>query len=72
MSGTKKFSMKQVRHILNDKARDVWSLPPDATVYEAIEQMAQKGIVARASKKRYAEGVDPKPNQLQQRPWRVR
>ena len=35
--------MKQVSHLLNDKGRDVWSLPPDASVYEAIEQMAERG-----------------------------
>ena len=38
--------MKQVSHLLNDKGRDVWSLPPDASVYEAIEQMAEKGVGA--------------------------
>ena len=38
--------MKKVSHILNDKGGDVWSLTPDATVYEAIEQMAQKGVGA--------------------------
>ena len=38
--------MKRVSDLLNDKGRNVWSLTPDATVYEAIEQMAQKGIGA--------------------------
>ena len=38
--------MKQVSHLLNDKGRDVWSLPPNASVYEAIEQMAEKGVGA--------------------------
>jgi CBS domain-containing protein len=38
--------MKQVCDLLNDKGRDVWSLAPDATVYEAIDQMAQKGVGA--------------------------
>jgi CBS domain-containing protein len=38
--------MKQLSHILNDKGRDVWSVTPDATVYEAIDQMAQKRIGA--------------------------
>ncbi len=38
--------MKHVSHLLNAKGRDVWSLPPDATVYEAIDQMAQKGVGA--------------------------
>ena len=38
--------MKRVSDLLNDKGRDVWFLSPDATVYEAIEQMAQKGVGA--------------------------
>jgi CBS domain-containing protein len=38
--------MKRVCDLLNDKGRDVWSLAPDATVYEAIDQMAQKGVGA--------------------------
>ncbi len=38
--------MKNVSHLLNAKGRDVWSLTPDATVYEAIDQMAQKGVGA--------------------------
>ncbi len=38
--------MKQVSHLLNVKGWDVWSLPPDATVYEAIDQMAQKEVGA--------------------------
>ncbi len=38
--------MKYLFHLLNEKGKDVWSLTPDATVYEAIDQMAQKGIGA--------------------------
>jgi CBS domain-containing protein len=38
--------MKRVCDLLHDKGREVWSLTPDATVYEAIEQMAQKGVGA--------------------------
>ena len=38
--------MKRVCDLLHDKGRDVWSLTPDATVYEAIDQMAQKGVGA--------------------------
>ena len=38
--------MKQVSDLLNSKGRVVWSLAPDATVYEAIDQMAQKVIGA--------------------------
>ena len=38
--------MKTVFYLLNDKGRDVWSLAPDATVYEAIELISQKGVGA--------------------------
>jgi CBS domain-containing protein len=38
--------MKQISDLLRHKGRDVWSLSPDATVYEAIDQMAQKGVGA--------------------------
>ncbi len=38
--------MKQVSDLLKHKGRDIWSLLPDATVYEAIDQMAQKGVGA--------------------------
>ena len=38
--------MKLVSQILKGKGGDVWSLGPDATVYEAIEKMAEKGIGA--------------------------
>jgi CBS domain-containing protein len=34
--------MKRVCDLLNHKGQDIWSLAPDATVYEAIDQMAQK------------------------------
>lgn len=34
--------MKQIVDLLKTKGRDVWSLSPDATVYEAIDQMSQK------------------------------
>jgi CBS domain-containing protein len=34
--------MKQISDLLHAKGRHVWSLSPDATVYEAIEQMAQR------------------------------
>jgi CBS domain-containing protein len=38
--------MKRVSDLLNEKGREVWSLSPDATVYEAIEQMAEKRVGA--------------------------
>jgi CBS domain-containing protein len=38
--------MKRVCDLLTDKGRDVWFLPPDATVYDAIDLMAQKGVGA--------------------------
>ena len=38
--------MKRLCDLLNDKGRDIWSLTPDATVYEAIDQMAQRGVGA--------------------------
>src|SRR5262245_10112561 len=38
--------MKQISDLLKQKGRDIWSLQPDATVYEAIDEMAQKGVGA--------------------------
>jgi len=38
--------MKQISDLLRHKGRDVWSLSPDATVYEAIDQMAQREVGA--------------------------
>jgi|SRR5215471_19687370 len=38
--------MKRVRDLLDSKGRGIWSLAPGATVYEAIEQMAQKSCGA--------------------------
>ena len=32
--------------ILTAKGHDIWKLPPDATVYEAIELMSEKGVGA--------------------------
>ena len=34
--------MKQISDLLHAKGRHVWSLSSDATVYEAIDQMAQR------------------------------
>ena len=38
--------MKKIGALLQDKGRDLWSIGPDASVYEAIELMAHKGIGA--------------------------
>ena len=38
--------MKRVCDLLRDKGRNIWFLPPSATVYEAIEQMAEKSVGA--------------------------
>ena len=38
--------MIQVSDLMNDKGRDIWSVPPNATVYEAIDQMSQKRVGA--------------------------
>ena len=38
--------MKKIFDLLNEKGHDIWFLPPDATVYEAIDQMAQKSVGA--------------------------
>lgn len=38
--------MKSVRQLLDAKGHDVWSINPDASVFEAIELMATKSIGA--------------------------
>jgi CBS domain-containing protein len=38
--------MKQVSDLLNHKGRNVWSLTPDDSVYDAIDQMAERGVGA--------------------------
>lgn len=37
---------ERIRQILDKKGRDVFSLPPEATVYEAITMMAEKSVGA--------------------------
>jgi CBS domain-containing protein len=37
---------KKVAHILDRKGRDVWSVSPRATVFEALETMAEKNVGA--------------------------
>ncbi len=38
--------MKTVAHILDAKGRSVWSVPPDASVYAALEEMANRDVGA--------------------------
>jgi len=38
--------MKTVRDILAVKGREVWTVEPDATVFDALGRMAQKGVGA--------------------------
>jgi CBS domain-containing protein len=38
--------MKTVRDILREKGSDIWSVAADATVYEALQVMAEKNIGA--------------------------
>lgn len=38
--------MKSVRHLLDVKGHDVWTIDPDATVYHALERLAEKDIGA--------------------------
>ena len=38
--------MSTVQEVLQAKGRDVWSIAPDALVYEALEMMAAKDVGA--------------------------
>ena len=38
--------MKTIKDLLGNKGQEIWSVGPDATVYEAIELMADKSIGA--------------------------
>ncbi len=38
--------MKSARELLEAKGSEVWSVHPDAAVYDAIEMMAEKGVGA--------------------------
>ena len=38
--------MITIRHLLDTKGYDIWSINPDATVYHAIELLAEKDIGA--------------------------
>ncbi len=38
--------MKTIKDLLGNKGQEIWSVGPDATVYEAIELMAHKGVGA--------------------------
>lgn len=33
-----------VRHILQQKGRDLWTIAPDATVFDALAKMAEKDV----------------------------
>jgi CBS domain-containing protein len=35
-----------IRMVLKEKSRDIWSLDPEASVYDAVEMMANKGVGA--------------------------
>jgi CBS domain-containing protein len=38
--------MHNVRHLLKVKGSDIWTIPPDASAYEALQLMAEKNIGA--------------------------
>lgn len=38
--------MQQVRHLLESKGKAVYAVAPDASVYEAVRQMAEKNVGA--------------------------
>jgi CBS domain-containing protein len=38
--------MNTIRHILQIKGSDVWSIDPESTVFEALRRMADKGVGA--------------------------
>ena len=38
--------MTRICDMLGAKGRDIWAVRPDSTVYEAIEEMAEKGVGA--------------------------
>lgn len=38
--------MQQVKHLLGAKGKDVYAVAPDASVYEAVQQMAEKNVGA--------------------------
>jgi len=38
--------MRFVEDILNAKGRDIWFVPPDATVFDAVKMMSDKGVGA--------------------------
>lgn len=38
--------MKKVAHILDQKGREVWTVPPDHTVFDALQLLADKDVGA--------------------------
>lgn len=43
--------MKTVRDLLREKGADVWTIDPEASVYDAIKMMAEKGVGALVVRK---------------------
>ena len=39
-------AMKPVKHVLKEKGKDIWAIAPDASVFDAIDLMAQKEVGA--------------------------
>jgi CBS domain-containing protein len=39
-------AVKTVKQLLDSKGHDIWSIAPNASVYDAIELMAEKGVGA--------------------------
>jgi CBS domain-containing protein len=73
--------MKKIQHLLDEKGTRVWSIGPEATVYEALALMAEKGIgalmvmdgdspVGLFSERDYARNVILKGRTSQQTPVR--
>ena len=50
--------MQTIRKILSEKGSDVWSTTPDATVYEALQIMAEKDVGALPVLEQWETGGD--------------
>jgi len=58
--------MTTVRHILEDKGREVWSVRPGDKVYDAIKMMADKDVgslvvLGRQQNSRHGHGTPLRP-----------